>query len=242
MTLKLTDTQNRAILNEGRNYGVGFAFAKRTDKNTLETVDPISPCKDYLNDRVFTEATGEPFQACGLKTTPQNIFDGELAYLVMAVCKQGRNLVEYANYKRDYQALNDNYANAQKLINWFEDALKLKNKTKILKIKENSFVCVLPKFWAEMTYLISLYSLIIRMGIFYDGKALPFDFFTNYSQESGDKYYMNTVIRKMKMMIGGFIPKQDMKALILNKTVHGNGIVTFLFNKPVDSVPKTVKI
>src|SRR5687768_15710647 len=89
MGLTLVDKQDRSVLCEGRNYGIGFAFCKRTG-DVLETVQPVSPCKDYLNDVVYSEHSGQPFSAWGLRTSKKNIFYAdEGAYVLFQVCKKG---------------------------------------------------------------------------------------------------------------------------------------------------------
>lgn len=237
MSFKLIDKQDRMVLGEGRNMGIGFAFAKRVD-NTLETVDPISPCKDYLNDRVFSEFTGQPFQACGLSTTKQNIFNDGTGYLIMSVCKQKYqgSLRDYPAYKDDLAALEKNYANVQKLLNWLEQKLKLPKLTEVQKIEDNKFVCIMPDFWMQGTYLISLYGLLARMGIYYDGQTDPMKFLENY-KTGGDAYLVKSAMPKINQMISGNVPKQDMEALVKSRNVHGNGIVSFAF-PTLDTVAK----
>ena len=51
--IQIINKQCRSKLCEGRSYQMGFAFLKKLDNNTFETVQPISPCKDYLNDVIF---------------------------------------------------------------------------------------------------------------------------------------------------------------------------------------------
>lgn len=56
--LTVNEKFNRTVLSEGRNYGLSFAFIKNNNKNTkdkFDTVTPLSACKDYLNDFIFSE-------------------------------------------------------------------------------------------------------------------------------------------------------------------------------------------
>ena len=63
--MTITEKHDRNVLIEGRSSGMGFAMLKK-DKTNYETVNPLSPCKDYLNEVVFTENTGYPTKAHGL--------------------------------------------------------------------------------------------------------------------------------------------------------------------------------
>lgn len=214
------DKTNRNILGEGRNYGLGFAFCKR-DGNTLTTIQPISPCKDYLNDVVYSEYTGKPFQAHGLHTKKRNIFDHGEGYLVFSVCPyMGGG--KYSNYDRDLECLKQNEENVMIFINWFEEKFGLKERTIISKLEENKYLAVVPLFWTKATFLISLYSFLIRIGIFYDGKQAPMDYFANFNKDSSDQYMINSIKPKLeKVLNGGKFPKQDMNNL---SGVHSNGI------------------
>lgn len=51
---ELFDRQN---LEEGRNEGLSYTFARKNKKNNLETLLPLSACKDYINDFIFVENT-----------------------------------------------------------------------------------------------------------------------------------------------------------------------------------------
>ena len=85
--LKIIDKQNRGKLNEGRNYQMGFAFCKKVSNKVLETIQPISPCKDYLNDVVYSERTGKNVSAYGLNTSKLGLFD-----------KKKKSILSHKNY------------------------------------------------------------------------------------------------------------------------------------------------
>ncbi len=230
MPFKLIDKQKRAVLGEGRNRGVGYAFAKRTG-DTLTTVCPISPCKDYLNDQLFSEATGKPYNACGLSTTKQDIFDTH-AYLIASICKQGcRELKEYPEYKADLAALEANHPAMQKAINWLEDQLKIDGRTSIEQIAANQYVIVTPLYWTQYTYLISLYTLVIRAALYWDGKGDPETYLTS-SLKDNDAYTIKQAWPKVKRMIAGELPKQDFNDPAMNRWPgqwHGAGICFWAF-------------
>lgn len=222
----LIDEQQRSKLSEGRNYGLGCAFAKRAG-TVLTTVDPISACKDYLSDRCIVEIKGTPYSACGLTCTKQDIFDTH-AYLILSVLKQGRNLTEYQDYHTDVKALAANTETMQDFINYFEKRLKLKDHTVIHKIDDNKYVAALPLFWCEATYLISLYALLLRVGMYYGkadaAKSDPMVFLKDH--KGTDVYMVQPVIPKLERLLAGERFKQDFS---VNMCWHNLGIVTYQF-------------
>lgn len=229
------DEKDRAVLNEGKNYGVGFSFCKKIDNTTFVNCYPQSCCKDYLSDCVFSEITGKPYSAHGLHSSKQNLFVDGNAYLAMSILKRGaRNPVEYENYKRDCDALNTNYENIVKLLNWFEKKLKLKIKTKIIKIKDNLFILVVPLFWVGGTYLISLYSLLARMSIFYKSGD-PMEYLNNFNYDASECYLIKPCIPKINLMFNGIIPEQDFNA---NISWHNCGIIGYQFPTSATPAPK----
>jgi hypothetical protein len=222
--LSLIDKKNRSTLSEGRNYGFSTAMAKREDGN-LVTVCPITACKDFISDVIYTEKTGKPYSIYGLSYSKQNIFNDGVGYMVFGIEKQGRELSEYTNYKRDYETLASNYENLQKFINWFEKEFKLESFTEIKQIGENRYVAVFPLFWSEGTYLISLYGLLLRVGMFYkDGDIITY--LKNFKNDSGDAMMINTVMNKIEKMLKGEIPKQDLNSCY---SPHSTGIQGYSF-------------
>ncbi len=83
-TMNIIDKFPRKVLIEGRSYGTSFALAALKD-NTFECVGPLSPCKDYLNDQVFSEETGIPCAAWGYKAIQVGLFKDGLAHIAVRV-------------------------------------------------------------------------------------------------------------------------------------------------------------
>lgn len=223
---KLTYVSNhpRSVLTEGRNYGLGFGFAKK-DGNVLTSVMPISPCKDYLNDVVYTEKTGKPYSAWGLSTKKTGCFDDGNAYLVMSVCLKGaRSSYSYETYEKDKESLAKNAGYMQEAINWFEEKFGVNGRTKIEKIEDNLYVAIAPLFWVEATYLISLYALILRCAM--EKSSGPAMEVLTKDAPSGDYGSAQAAVPKVEQMLGGKIPKQDMSKPF---SVHNEGIVSFSF-------------
>lgn len=222
----LVDKQDRNKLGEGRTNGMGFALAKRNG-NEIELVQPVSPCKDYLNDVIYSEATGKPFLAYGLATEKRGIFEGGNAYLVMSILNTKHSSTPYPFMERDIAALENNFQNQQLLINWFEEKFGVAERTKIIKLQNNKFLAICPLFWTDATYKISLLSLLLRNAIFYKGGD-PMEFLRNTKEDAQDVYSIKGALDKIALMLGGFIPKQDLSTL---KSVHNTGICGFKFEK-----------
>lgn len=221
---ELVDNQDRAKLSEGRNYGFAGAFCKR-EGNVLTTVMPITCCKDFYNDLIYTELTGKPFSAYGLHTEKQNIFNHGEGYLVNAILKQGRNLTEYSNYNRDYEYFENNYQNLEKFINWFEMRFELPNLTKLIRLEENRILSIVPMFWCKATYRISLYSFLLRLGLFYKNGE-PMEYLRKFNYDSSDVYMLNAIKGKLEKMLDGCIPEQNMNTI---SNIHNCGIQSFPF-------------
>lgn len=224
---KFVDKQDRKKLAEGRNHGMGFAFCKRTD-NTFTTINAITACKDFLNEILVTEHTGQEFQIFGLKTKKEGIFnDKDYAYLAVSILKQGRDLIEYDNYKMDLATLEKNNINLCKFINVIEAKLNLPIKTQLIKLQDNVFLAKVPHFWCQYTYLISLYTFLMRVGLYYDGKMDFLKYLESYNKDYGDQGMMKSVMVNFNKILNGQLPKQSFENL--SSGIHHTGICSFKF-------------
>jgi hypothetical protein len=222
--MKIIDKQNRSVLTEGRNYGLGFAFLKRIDDETFETIQPISPCKDYLNDVVYSEATGRPYAAWGLNTSKHGIFDGDHAYMALAVCKLGRTLKDYDGLGEDMENMKSNRENMEKFMHGIESKLGI-SKTKLVDVEDNLKLAIMDKQWVSATYLISLYALMLRVALQYHGGGVM----THMREvESPDRMMLNGIKEKMLILFErkGNLPKQKLENI---GGVHDHGIVSANF-------------
>ena len=114
----IVDKEDRMILQEGRGMGMGFAFLKFED-GVYKTVQPISPCKDYLNDVVYSEATGKVCTVYGLKYNKKDIFNQGKAFIAMSMCPYNGGS-KYPTYDKDVVDLKGNIENIQSFINFYE--------------------------------------------------------------------------------------------------------------------------
>jgi hypothetical protein len=224
--------QKRSKLHEGINYGMGFQFLKRVGTQLL-AIQPLSPCKDYLAEIIYSQKTGLPSSAHGLSVKDEKCFEHGEGYLAFGICKQGRALTEYSNYKRDYNTLESNYKNLEKFINIIENKIGLKTFTKIVKLKENRYMAILPLYWTETTYIISLYSLLLRAGYFYESGDI-IEYLKNFDKNSNDVYLLKTAMPKLLRVLDGEVPTQDMKTI---GCPHNLGIVSWKMPaKPISSI------
>lgn len=223
---KLINTLDRSKLAEGRNFGFACTTLLKK-KNTLTvTTCPLTACRDFLNDIIWTQSTKKPYSIYGLKSEyVEGLFEKNRAYLLISIEKQGRDLKEYLNYKRDYETLKKNYKNLEKAINWFEKQFKIKSKTKIEEIEENRYLCIVPIFWTQGTYRISLYTLLLRTLMFWEQGDI-IEFLKNFKHDASDTYIINGALPKIKIMLEGCIPEQDMSSII---SPHNMGILSYVF-------------
>lgn len=223
---KIIETGSRDILNEGRQNQMGFAFLKDLGKNKFKTLNAISPCKDYLNDVVYSEQTGKNCSAYGLTTNKENIFNGVEAYLAVKICPN-LNGTPYQGQDEDTKNLNENFKKMEEFINHFEEKLKLDIKTIVNKVSDNLFHVKISNYWVQYTYLISLWSLLLRCGQFYkDGDK---DKFLSTFSKLNDSYNVANTIPKLNRLIDGELPKQNWENFYGGVDVHNTGIVSFKF-------------
>lgn len=203
----LIDNCNRGVLNEGRNYGLSCAFTKR-DGSQLTTIQPLSSCLDYLNDVLYTEHTGKDFSACGLNTSKKNIFDPN-GYLVFGILPYSSG-IRYSNQDRDTLALQTTGDSGllENFINQWEILLKVEGRTKIVKLEENRYLSIVPPFWCQYSYLISLYAKLLRNGIFYK-EGDVFEFLKATRMDNDDANTMAYYFPKIERLIKGERPVQN---------------------------------
>lgn len=193
MKIKIkTPMPNRSVLSEGRNLGMGFALAEKVDKETIQLAQPISPCKDYLNDTLYCEMIKVPFSACGLHSKPRNLFKNIKAYTYLAFqimkAKNGRSFNTYTGYDAEVALLDQQETrdNIQAAMNKLEEEFGMKRRTKIYPSDQKGiYVAKIPIEWISSTYAISFYCLLFRNAMKYKGEALEDFFFKTGSYFGG---------------------------------------------------------
>ena len=166
------DKTNRNILIEGRNKGFGISFAQiNTRDDDLQVLIPISACKDFLNDQIYTFHTGITIKQYGLTTiNVKNYLNNDYFYMVGKILHHKvKAHGTYSNYDRDLQFSIDNRNALLSFINYFEMELKLDSLTEFLYCENNESLIIfkVPSIWALNTYNISFYTMLARIGLFY---------------------------------------------------------------------------
>jgi len=221
--MQIVDNQNRKRLEEGRNYGMGFAFLKQVAINTYETVQPISQCKDYLNDVVYSEATGKRCEAYGLSYEKQGIFEGSHGYICFSILDYHSG-DRYQHKQSEIENVTKNFKNIEGLLNYYEDEVfGLDSFTEIEQVDTNMWFAKIPVFWCSATFLISLWSLLVRASIWYDGKKSPEEYLKGI--QGPDAYNIPTALTKLPKINSE--TKQDMSQYQGNTDVHNCGIIGY---------------
>ena len=228
--MKININHNRNKLEEGREYGMGFGFLKKISNIEYKTVSPISPCKDYLNDVLYAEKTGEILpKIYGFKYDKiQNIVERNYAYLGIKICDYrhgGWNKLDI--HTKEFAK---NYKNVENFLGQLEDKLGIKYKSKIIKADDNYFVVKMPKFWTNTIYLLSMYTLLLRAHQKYNNTKSALQDIEENNALSHDKYFINSCKDKLFRILNGELPEQPFVKGSPSGKIHNNsGIVSFNF-------------
>lgn len=156
--MKVNLLHSRVGTSEGRNNGIAIGFVD----NKLNTICPITPCKDFLNEVVYSEYTGIQIDTIyGFKHPVSGVFKGKRRINLAAA-----NCTSYKN--EPYTQINkEQIKNTVKFINNIETRLKI---SKTITFQAGEFTIFrFSNYWISQVYLISLYGLLIRIGVNYDG-------------------------------------------------------------------------
>jgi len=153
----------RSKLNEGRGRGFGSTFLKKIGVNKYVTLFGLTTCKDYLHDVLAAEHLDVKVDVFGLKYTKQEPF--KTAYAYMAISMLPQKWGAWEELEAEKEVLKKNIESITALINACEYPLKCPQYTKIYPTAdENVWLVKVPKFWVKTTYLISLYTFLLRIG------------------------------------------------------------------------------
>ncbi len=232
MSIKLINNHNRSVLGEGRSNNMGFAFCKALNNDEYETIQPISPCKDYLNDVIFAEVTNKPISAYGLHLKgAQGIFKGEHAYIAISMCPyKYDHTYNKTQLIEDKAKLSKYHKHLEFFINYFEELLGIDtyNNTIITEVEDNLYVIELPLIWCESTYMCSLYTLLLRAGQNYNDMSLdPMKYLESNNVYKDDIGLVKSALPKLKDIIKHGPLKQDFSILKGDTSTHNLGIVGY---------------
>ena len=238
---QIEEKYKRSSLNEGRNFGLGFAVLKPVNKakTKFETENAFTACRDYLNDFSYVEHTKKEIGSIhGYNHKLKNCFDNKRLFYI------GVNTLNYnggsvwKDKEEALKSLSSNYKNLEKLLNKFEENLNLKSRTSII-LDEDTLILKAPIYWTKTTALISVYTLIIRC--YFNVSDFTDDNFeeilkTHKPFISGDsfyikncvKFYNNPQIKYNKIMYDELEVKDK-------STIHNFGIDGFLKHELIKS-------
>ncbi len=202
MVINIIEKKNRRVLCEGRDNGMAFGFLERADENTFHTVQPLSPCKDYLAEVVFTECYDIPTKGCGLSYPKKLGIFTDCAYLAIKMMKTKGGRYSYSNsFENDVALLAKNYKNIERLLNEYEKTLGLVVPTTIEEANDGYFLVRFSSEWCKSTHSISLYTLLLRVLMVAtdkDNSIMPF--LAGYTYHNGDKSFIIQVMGKISLI------------------------------------------
>lgn len=222
----LINNQDRSKLGEGRNYGMGFSICKQTDENTIETIIPITACKDYLNDVVYNELTNKEIAAYGLKITKKtNLLDNERFWIVTKILDV-KGGTQYAKQSEDEELLKNNRENLLNFINQIEQKIKIDTSEFLTCENDENIIAInAPIFWMQGTYLISLYTLLLRVGLYYKGEDVM-EYLKDFKHRSEEVYMIKNILPKLEKLFNNYVPKTQDFGNKVGTAIHNYGICT----------------
>jgi hypothetical protein len=234
--MKITQKQNRGVLGEGRNYGMGYAILTTKDGLNFNTVNAFTACKDYLNDLIYVEKTGNLIGAIYGYRHPKvlNIFkDTDYFYLGLKALDYNASSESWSKFNNFSKKLMSNENNLIIGINKVEEFVNLSNKRTILYGKtDEELILKVPIDWVQQTYLISFYTLIIRWlfdKTIEELQVNTFDFISNTWKcfLSADTYLSNHIVEFFKKK---YTLKDVEKMYVLpdyrnSSNIHNNAII-----------------
>lgn len=198
------EKKDRKVLGEGRNQGMGFAMLKKIDAKTYHTVNPTSPCKDYLAEVIFTENTGLGTSGCGLKYPDKNdILGKRKSYLVYKNMKPGNGdgenfSIEKKTFEEYGKEIKEGRKNIQDFINQFQKELGERYAPcRIEEVNDDQFLVSFDTRWARSPYNISLFTLMLRVAKNYDGKSSVIDYLDSIPNNNIDYSLIKTARSKI---------------------------------------------
>lgn len=159
----ITNNFSRSILSEGRCYGFGFSVLDKISDTDFNTMMAFTCCKDYINDFVYVEQTGEKLEKVyGFSHDyTGKLKDQEYFYLGIRPLHFA-DTRPYTKFDELSDLIKSNNSNLITFLNKLEELFKLETFTILDSIQEDVLILKVPIFWAKFGFLISLYTLYIR--------------------------------------------------------------------------------
>ena len=239
--MSLIINKERYILEEGRTDGLGFAFCEK-EGDTYTTIQPISPCKEYLNDIFACEnelkqyTSGEYDEVYGLEIyqPKKGIFDNEYTYLALKVLSNSPR--DYSN-NRDRPSfikftdlLINNTENWLHVVNHFDSIMGVKS-TEIVEINTdgddditNTVVLKVDSKWFSKIYTTSAFSAILRISLGYNGEMRLKDYLTEKNIIGYDIYEARETVEFLKKLEKVKFSQKETYVTRYATDIHGMGL------------------
>ena len=209
----------------GKNDGWGFQFLN-------EEYQPMNPpvcCKDFLQDVIYTELTGESLNIYNFKHKYQGFL-------------KGKELLRLALYWTNDELTVDKFIEPTKnFLNDIEEKLGIL-KSNVYTDSTNKIIIIdFSSEWIKKPYLFSFFTILCRKGLYYNGNLEEYLFSNkqlNYL-ESNDSYGLNSykdvinkiLNRELELIQPNWEEFKDYKHPYdwqLNTRVHESGIFSLL--------------
>lgn len=166
----------RRYLSEGRDHGLGFSICKLLSDNTYQPLIPLTACKDYLNDIAHIEqydtVNGKIY---GFEYEYSDYFqNSDLCFMQIGAVHYNCGS-EYSGFDDIHRFITKNIGNLIGVLNYFEDRLNIKRTTYDFATNyegEEVVLLTFDRFWMKDTFLISLYTLLIRFYMNFKYKVI----------------------------------------------------------------------
>lgn len=241
--INIKEVHNRNVLCEGRQCGIGFSLLLKLDDNNYTTAyHAFTPCKDFLNEPIFTENTGIPTEMYGCKVTKsKGVLNNDIVYLGINLLNQSDNTYNYnetKNINDDIEQLKSNYLNMQLLLNNIEEQLNIPL-TIIEPANNGKYLVSFNKEWCKSTISISLYTLLLRAALYYPGNDI-IDYLKSYNY-SEDKFLINDMLPRLKVILENkMLPSQtpfDVDKIKAKRWMpHNTGILSWNMKYELETI------
>lgn len=187
----------RGILSEGRSWGYGFSILKLNPNNELKEVLPFTACKDYLNDVIHIEKyNAVKGLVHGLNYEPNNYFENDSEYGYLGVTALNESGQPKGTIDKELKnILKENIENIINVLNYFEKRLNIKL-TELIYADEK-YVFKVDRYWLNETFLISLYTLLIRYYGNFNKKVNVIQLLKHKPYIKDDEYLFNNQIKDL---------------------------------------------
>lgn len=225
--MQLIDNQDRKKYAEGRNYGFSSAFCIQKEKDVFETLMPITACKDFLNDFIYTELTNKSISVHGsFFNKPTGILQNDYVTLACKILDYHNGNL-YTKKKQEEELLMNNVHNFERIMHEIETLLGVTNLTKFDVLNEEKTLLIhSSNKWFRTTFYTSLHGFLIRNAFM----ATDTDTISDFVKKEyvGDYYNFEKIKAKMNKLFNDnnlFNLTQNFDNFKSPNIIHNYGII-----------------